>query len=52
MGECAVGGFVLCVCGTIGGVSVQQLALCCDCLGQLRDECAAGCFLLCLGHLG
>ena len=29
--ECAAGGFVLCVCGTVEGVSVKQLALCCVC---------------------
>jgi hypothetical protein len=29
--ECAAGGFVLFVCGTVAGVIVQQVALCCEC---------------------
>ena len=42
----------LCVgCGTVGGVIVQQVDLCCvwDCWGS---ECAAGGFVLCVGLLG
>ena len=37
--ECAADGFVLCVCvcGTVGGVSVQQVALCCVCVGQMGE---------------
>ena len=65
--ECAASGFVLCV-GQLGGVSVQQVALCCVCrtVGVVGvqevalccvweswgSEGAAGCFVLCVGQLG
>ena len=41
---------VVCVCGTVGGVSVQQVALClmCVCGTVGGSECAAGGFVLCI----
>ena len=38
------------VCGTVGEVSVQQVALCCECVwDSCGSECAEGGFVLCVG---
>ena len=40
---------VVCVCGTVVGVSVQQVVLCCVCVwDSWGSECAAGGFVLCV----
>jgi len=65
--KCAAGGFLVCVCvfgcavcvtvfSRFGGLSVQQVALCCVCVCCVWDnleqvwgiECAAGGFVVCV----